>query len=217
MNYTILRNELADDPLGRGYSGMTDLEAANDLNSQYRTRTLDNLDGGTVYDQVDVAEFTALTAEDKEEVWAIVHLGANIPVYSGSKARDRFISIFGGGSTTISNLQAIITVSISRSQELGLGTVSEGDVYKARSPETPVLLFPVNGAIGVGTTPTLSWSSSDPSVTGFMLNLDGTPQDVGNVQEYTTGVLEVGAHTWAVAAYSLTGTSKYTVARTFTV
>jgi len=35
-----LRQELNDDPLGRGYSGMTDQQAADDLNTVYRQRTV---------------------------------------------------------------------------------------------------------------------------------------------------------------------------------
>ena len=34
----MLSDELANDPLGRGYAGMTDAQAATDLNTVYRTR-----------------------------------------------------------------------------------------------------------------------------------------------------------------------------------
>ena len=36
-----LATELANDPLGRGYASMTDQEAANDLNTAYRTYTVE--------------------------------------------------------------------------------------------------------------------------------------------------------------------------------
>lgn len=39
MDYTILATELSSDPLTRGYSGMTDIEAAADLNTVYRPST----------------------------------------------------------------------------------------------------------------------------------------------------------------------------------
>ena len=77
-------------------------------------------------------EITALDAAGQAEVWDIVHLGANIPVGVGSKARDRFVALFGGGSDTITALQATLTENISRGVELGLGVIAEGHVTKAR-------------------------------------------------------------------------------------
>lgn len=131
MDIVKLRNEMAD-PLGRGYAGMSDAEVAADLNTVYRTSTLDTLDGAAVYEQVDITEFLALTSTQQSEVWNIVHLGAGIRVAAGSRARSRFIALFGAGSTTISNLLAAITQSISRTQELGLGRARPGHVYEAR-------------------------------------------------------------------------------------
>ena len=133
MDIVKLRNEITTDPLGRGYSGMSDAAVAADLNTVYRTSMLDALDGATIYEQVDIAEFLSLTSAQQAEVWNIAHLGASIRVGAGSKARARFLSLFGGGSTTISNLLAAITQSISRAQELGLGTVYPGHVYRARA------------------------------------------------------------------------------------
>lgn len=40
MDYTILTAELADDPLGRGYSAMTDQEVADSLNAANRTQVV---------------------------------------------------------------------------------------------------------------------------------------------------------------------------------
>ena len=133
MNLVVLRDELATDPLERDYSTMSDAEAADDLNTVYRTRTLDTLSGGVVYDQVDDTEFLALTDTEQAEVWNIAHLGAEIRVGPGSKARAQFISIFGVGSATISNLLDEITIDCSRAEELGLGMVKAGYVSKARA------------------------------------------------------------------------------------
>ena len=36
--YTILENEISNDPLSRGYASMTDQEVADDLNTAYRTK-----------------------------------------------------------------------------------------------------------------------------------------------------------------------------------
>lgn len=126
-----LYTELSTDPLARGYSGMTPEEAADDLNTLTTTRELEKLSGGEVYEQVDITEFQGLTADQQTEVWNIVHLGAVIDVTPGSKARARFVSLFGGVSATITNLQDYITENISRAEELGLGIVTQGDVEAA--------------------------------------------------------------------------------------
>lgn len=126
-----LYTELSTDPNTRGYSGMTPEEAADDLNTQYATRQITTLSGGEVYEEVDIAEFQALTVAQQQEVWDIVHLGAVIDVSAGSKARTRFVSLFGVGSDTITDLLAKLTVSISRGEEIGIGFVTPGDVEGA--------------------------------------------------------------------------------------
>ena len=133
MNLIVLATELETDPLERGYAAMTDAEAAADLNTVYRTRMLDTLSGGVVYDQLDDTEFLALTEGEQAKVWDIVHLGAEIRVGPGSKARGELVGTFGAQSTTISNLLGEITVNISRAAELGLGIVKPGYVQKARA------------------------------------------------------------------------------------
>jgi len=129
----ILHDEIVNDPLTRGYSGMTNAEIATSLNTPNRTRTATHLNGPVIYEQVDVAEFIALTAEEKAEVWDIIHLGENIDVRPGSKARSRFITIFGSGSATITAIASVLNTSISRAAELGIGEVSEGLVFEARA------------------------------------------------------------------------------------
>ena len=136
MNLQTLRTELNNDPLGRGYAGMTDEGAADDLNTVYRTRQKANLSGAEVYEQVDNTEFLALTAAEQAEVWDIVHLsgeGSGISITPGSKARTRFVALFGGGSATIVDILAYITEDISRGIELGIGIVTTGSVQKARA------------------------------------------------------------------------------------
>lgn len=133
MDYVILHDELSTDPLTRGYSTMTDAEAADDLNTVYRTRTVERLDQADVYNAVVMAEFTALSAEGRREVWDIVQVGgaSGLWVRPGDTARERFIALFGAGSDTIQALAALLTEDISRAQELGLGTVKPGHVTKA--------------------------------------------------------------------------------------
>jgi hypothetical protein len=130
MDYLVLFNEINTDPLGRGYSSMSDAEVAADLNTVYRTRNRGLMTASEVYNAVDETEFIALTAEQKAEVWNIVHMGELDPF--GLEA-DRFLAIFGGGSTTISTLGDLRVDDISRAQELGLGEIYEGYVTKARA------------------------------------------------------------------------------------
>lgn len=128
-DYLALQQELINDPLGRGYSTMSDLEAANDLNTLYRTRNRETMEASEVYNAVDEAEFVALTADQKQEVWDIVHMGTVNPF--GLEA-DRFLSIFGGGSNTITTLAELRVENVSRAQELNLGEINEGAVAIAR-------------------------------------------------------------------------------------
>lgn len=135
MDYIILHDELTTDPLTRGYLAMSNAEAAADLNTAYRTRTLERLDQADVYNAVVPAEFTALSADEKREIWDIVQVGGinGIWVRPGDMARERFIALFGPGSNTIQALAALLMQDISRAQELSLGSVAPGDVMQARA------------------------------------------------------------------------------------
>ncbi len=133
MNYTILGNELEADPLVRGYSGMTDAEAAADLNTVYRAITATHLSGSDIYENIDNVEFLAKTAAQQQEVWDIIHLGDSIDVQPGSKARTRFVALFTAGSDTIIDLLAFLQTLVSRATELGIAGVKTSDIYKARN------------------------------------------------------------------------------------
>ncbi len=133
----VLKDELTLDPLSRGYVGMTDQAAADDLNSIYpapdtRTRNRTSLSGSEVANAIDVAEFISLTNSQEQEIWNWLHLGTLNPF--GIEAT-RFMVIFGGGSTTIAALLAIRLESITRAQELpGVRSpVKVGHVQVARS------------------------------------------------------------------------------------
>ncbi len=130
MNSTALAAELTNDPETRGYAGMTDVEAAADLNTEYCTRNKTSLTGSQVLNAIDKAEFNSKTADQKQFVWNIVHLGEVNPF--GIEA-DLMVDIFGGSSTTIEQLQVLRIESISRAAKLDLGHVRAGDVQRARA------------------------------------------------------------------------------------
>lgn len=58
MSLQVLKDELTADPLGRGYSGMTDAEAADDLNTAYRESTMGSFNNGVamMYRHTDEAD-----------------------------------------------------------------------------------------------------------------------------------------------------------------
>lgn len=129
MDYGILKSELATDPEGRGYSGMTDAEAATDLNTEYRERDRTSMTGSEVFNAVDMTEWNALTDIQRQTVWNVIHLGTLNPF---GREATLLTNVFGGGSATITALAAARKESISRATELGLGFIAPGDVENAR-------------------------------------------------------------------------------------
>lgn len=69
-----------------------------------------------VYAQVVWADFAALT-EPKRTTFQIITSTDALDVTSAN-IRDAFVAIFGAGSTTLTNLQAILTRSASRAEQL---------------------------------------------------------------------------------------------------
>lgn len=131
-----LRTELAGDPLGRGYSGMSDQEATDDLNSIYpapdtRTRNRTSMTASEVYNAVDQGEWAGLSTSQQDEIWNILHMGEVNPF--GREAA-RFQAIFGAGAT-LTALKAARIESITRAQELpGVRSpVKVGHVQVARA------------------------------------------------------------------------------------
>ncbi|MCP4537983.1 MAG: DUF11 domain-containing protein [Chloroflexi bacterium] len=87
----------------------------------------------------------------------------------------------------------------------------------ATPPDPPVLVSPANGAALNDNTPVLTWNPSSGAA-GYMLDLNGSIIDVGNVTAYPTGVLADGDYDWTVAAYdALYNSSAYTDTWSFSV
>jgi len=129
MDYAVLNNELTVDPLSRGYSGMTDAEAATDLNTEYRDRNVTSMSATDIFQNVDETEYAALTDAQRQAFWGMMGMGTLNPW--GQEAAI-FTDLFGGISATITALAAARVETVSRAVELGLGIVTEGDVAKAR-------------------------------------------------------------------------------------
>jgi uncharacterized repeat protein (TIGR01451 family)/uncharacterized repeat protein (TIGR02543 family) len=85
------------------------------------------------------------------------------------------------------------------------------------APDAPKLSSPADGTVTSTNQLTLTWQASAGAV-GYLVNLNGSVVDVGNVTTTTTGVLSSGTYTWTVAAYDgLYNTSAYTDVWSFTV
>ena len=126
----ILGDELLNDPLTRGYTGMTDQEAADDLNSEYRSRDRSSMTSTEVWQAIDVTELRALADGDRSLVMAVLQFEKINPF--GNEAV-LFTALFGGGSATLIALNVARVETVSRAIELGIRTVRAGDVRNARA------------------------------------------------------------------------------------
>ena len=125
-----LKSELQNDPLNRGYSGMTDAQVAEDLNTKYRTGNVTSFSGDFMFTKTDAAEFAGLT-DHKRILW-LSFCGRDVDPWN--EVNVEFVKwIFGSTAQTVVNLGAARTQSISRAQELGIGSVTSQDVKDTRA------------------------------------------------------------------------------------
>lgn len=131
MDYTILTNELTNDPLARGYAGMTDQEVVDSLLTKNRPTERTVVPSYEIFDAIVPAEWAALTSQEKQRVQTILAMGSiNI---KGSNTRQSFLDAFAPGTTTRTNLAALqVGPNISRAEELGISDVGDGHVASAR-------------------------------------------------------------------------------------
>ena len=118
MKTLLLASELTNDPLSRGYLGMTDQQAADDLNTFYRNKTVDSVSGDQIFNATDDSEYAALT-DAQQASWDRLCSIAVIDIASGvAKAREA--ELFGPSTTTRTNLLALKYIPITRAVELDL-------------------------------------------------------------------------------------------------
>jgi len=131
IDYAALNAELTGDPLARGYAGMDDQQAADDINSVYRDIPRAAMNGDEVFAATNAGEFGALT-EHKQAMWLSFCARDQIDPYGTTN--EAFVDwVYGGGSTTRSTLASLRTRQGSRAEELGLPAVRAGDVEFART------------------------------------------------------------------------------------
>jgi hypothetical protein len=129
MDITALATELTSDPLGMGYSGMTDEEAANSLNTVNRGRNRTSMSGREMADNINNTEYDGLSDTKKSQVLSLVGATDIDPFgFVANVLKD----VFGVGSTTLVALIAARVETISRAEEIGIGWVRPGNVTEAR-------------------------------------------------------------------------------------
>jgi hypothetical protein len=127
----VLITEIQTDPLVRGYSGMTDQQLMDSLNAEDRPTTRTSMGASEVMNAIDATEWDAKSLAEQTEIWNLLALGELNP-QNGTHEVKIFTDVFGGGSATITNLNAARTLNVSRGVEIGFGTVSIKHVQRAR-------------------------------------------------------------------------------------
>ncbi len=131
MDLVVLQAELlAGHPVTGAYSS-DDFLAAAELNVVNRTRNRLTVLGSEILNATDDAEFGGLAAGDKG-LWLDLCGVDSVDTASGV-AKSLEADLFGGGTTTRTNLAAVRNENVSRGVELGLGFVGQGDVEDARN------------------------------------------------------------------------------------
>ena len=112
---TDLKTELTD----ARYDGMTDEEAADDLNTPRIERNRTSMSRSEVMQAVAPAAYNALTGDDLVAFWGLLSVETLNPF--GVEA-SVIIKLFGAGSATITALAAARVETISRAEELRDGS-----------------------------------------------------------------------------------------------
>ena len=129
MDFASLKIEVDTDPLGRGYSGMSDSEVTTSLNTVDRQRNRELMSGVEIASAIVESEYVGLTAAQKDRLVGFTNLEGVDPFGFGVVV---FKDVFGGGSGTISALAAARVETVSRAAELALPNIKVGWVQEVR-------------------------------------------------------------------------------------
>ena len=126
----ILANELTNDPLGRGYAGMTNAQVVGSLRNVIdREKMRPWMLSSEVFQAIDLTEFDALTDSRQRNVMAMLAFGRLKP---DGKEATLFVRYFGAGSATVTALAQARMFACGRAMELGIPNVHEQDVAAVR-------------------------------------------------------------------------------------
>lgn len=132
MDLPALKAELTDDPLARGYAGMSAQQAADSLNAANRSVGVDYAAGGDLWEAVVLTEYLLLVPEHKALLNSLI-AAARLRIAAGSNTRAALLVMFGAGTATRANLAALAVRAASRAEELRLDPPTAGDVQRARA------------------------------------------------------------------------------------
>ncbi len=138
INYIALKTELTTDPRSYGYStpwaSGEDWKLADLINQVRNTINIDRdlIDAHEIFECIVPAEWTTISAQEKERVQVILSMGQINT--KGANTRAAFQVAFAAGTTTRANLAALLSRKGSRAEELfGTGiSISWDDIAKAR-------------------------------------------------------------------------------------
>jgi hypothetical protein len=132
-NFDKLKGEVFSDPLVRGYSVMTDIQVADDINANERDALdRDQITSIELFDATDQAHFEVLGPGAKAEYSQMIQLGT-VNVIDGKKGRTDLENMFAS-TGTLTALQALYSgQKFWRWQEIGLSrAVEQGNVTDVR-------------------------------------------------------------------------------------
>jgi hypothetical protein len=126
--FTVIRQEL--DAFPGTYDALSAQEVADELNVLNKVQNRSSMTGREILNEIETTALATLTGDNAVKVMGLLGSDDIDPFGPGVQI---MVDAFGGGSTTITNLQIARTETVSRAAQLGLGTVSEGDVITARA------------------------------------------------------------------------------------
>jgi hypothetical protein len=136
-----LRAEIDADPLGLGYSGQDSHWVADKLNeigasNEFVDRGF--IDTSELTAAIDYTEYATKTSIQKDTIKVITTSGDGKFSINDAEIWAALLDIFGGGSNTMINIQAIAETSVSRADALNLG----GPVYFFNVEQALLLVIP---------------------------------------------------------------------------
>jgi len=138
-----LRDEVANDPLGIGYAGMTDGELEAALNAKTRTRLVETRIGygaimsalGAVAGAEVLDNLEVIAVSNSPVKWAMKLLAADNLNIGNVEARTQVDALAAAGAMTVAQaatLKALASQQCSRAEELGVSAIG-ADIRNART------------------------------------------------------------------------------------
>ena len=115
------------------YAALSDQEAADLMNTQSETRIRAEMAGAEVYSLTDITEFDGLT-EVRQSLWLTLCSIDTFDPANGTPGVSLAVRLFGGGSATVTALQAARQEAVSPAVlYIGIHRVHAPDITAARA------------------------------------------------------------------------------------